>query len=204
MLFQSLEIRWFSENPIPATERWFEKYDLISAAQDIRTDYYLIPALSKGMGIKLREGKIEIKSRLAKSIAKDILPNVSGLEERYQKWSFPINESTEEFQKLISDSTNWLPVIKERRALILDDSDNSDIQNRIHAPGTILQAGCQFEYTRIFISNKTFFTIGLECFGKDYSGPDLMTLRDFFGDSELSLNNSMGYVDFLQIQAQVD
>lgn len=200
MYFLSSEFRWFLEKPFPGIEKWFENRGITGKNIPSRTDYYLIPGLENNLGIKLREGKIEIKIRIGEPVKRQILTSISGFEETYQKWSFPLDEPPPAFKELISDLKNWLPVSKHRLALVMDDSGNPDLSKRFHAPGTVLRAGCQFEYTRIEVPGKDYFTLGLECFGEPFAQPDLKILKDFFGDAKLFFQDSMGYVDFLKIQ----
>jgi hypothetical protein len=83
------EMRWFLEGPLPEeVERWFDQ-GRQSAARTWREDRYLLPGIAD-MGIKQREGRLEIKGRTDKLGAHAIAPEIEGNAERWCKWSHDV------------------------------------------------------------------------------------------------------------------
>lgn len=81
------EMRWLLEGSLPDEAlRWFEQ-GRPSAAQAWREDRYLLPGVAD-MGIKQREGRLEIKGRTAKLGPHAITPGIEGAAERWCKWSY--------------------------------------------------------------------------------------------------------------------
>lgn len=81
------EMRWFLEGPLPGeVERWFQSGQ--AAAAPWREDRYLILPGAADMGIKRREGRLEIKGRIAKLGTHAIASEIEGVAERWCKWSY--------------------------------------------------------------------------------------------------------------------
>jgi hypothetical protein len=83
------EMRWFLEGPLPEEAlRWFDQGPQ-PAARAWREDRYALPGIAD-MGIKQREGRLEIKGRTAKLGAHAIAPEIEGNAERWCKWSYDV------------------------------------------------------------------------------------------------------------------
>jgi hypothetical protein len=90
------EMRWLLEGPLPdAALRWFERGPQPAAAPP-REDHYLVLPGVTDMGIKQREGRLEIKGRIAVLGSHAIAQGIEGSAERWGKWSYdaasPIGE----------------------------------------------------------------------------------------------------------------
>jgi hypothetical protein len=82
------EIRWLLEGPLPGKAlRWFEN-DPQPIAPPPREDRYLVLPGVTDMGIKRREGRIEIKGRIAVLGCHLIAPGIEGSAERWCKWTY--------------------------------------------------------------------------------------------------------------------
>ena len=82
------EMRWILDGALPAeVERWFHR-DGAPAAPAWREDRYLILPGAADMGIKERQGRLEIKGRLAELGSYALAPGIEGAAERWCKWSY--------------------------------------------------------------------------------------------------------------------
>jgi hypothetical protein len=81
------EMRWLLEGPLPEEAlRWFDR-GRQPAAPAWREDRYLLPGVAD-MGIKEREGRLEIKGRTAKLGAHAPTTEIEGNAERWCKWTY--------------------------------------------------------------------------------------------------------------------
>jgi hypothetical protein len=81
------EMRWLLDGPLPEEAlRWFDD-GRPRAAPAWREDRYLLPGVAD-MGIKEREGRLEIKGRTAKLGAHAPTPEIEGNAERWCKWTY--------------------------------------------------------------------------------------------------------------------
>ncbi|NIV28827.1 MAG: hypothetical protein GWN58_04720, partial [Anaerolineae bacterium] len=64
-MYPTLEARWFMRGSIPHEVReWFARGEPAPIHEPPRMDHYLRLQRSNALGIKLREGRLEIKQRL--------------------------------------------------------------------------------------------------------------------------------------------
>jgi hypothetical protein len=85
---ETLEVRWFVLGTLsPSAFPWAHGAGLTQAAP--RTDRYVVLPGVDGVGIKLREGRVEVKARSG-SLGSRALGTMSGEVERWVKWSQPV------------------------------------------------------------------------------------------------------------------
>ena len=197
-MFETREIRWFFQTNDSQISKWFEENNYSFGKTDPRTDYYL--TLDKeDPGIKLREGKIEIKNRINRS-EKEELGNAEGYFEEYQKWSFSSSEDDSLYQEIVQKNKyNWIPLAKERLSFKLKEDENNRLVKA--DPEEYLSSGCQIEYTRVKLKNQTWFTFGLEWFGGKELDLNPSFVNEIMGNTKLKAENSMGYAEFLKTYA---
>ena len=158
MPFISSEIRWF------ATER-NGLWDLYCSLPEIgpgtveavRVDHYLLNS-GRNTGVKIREGRHEIKVRSAESQQWN-----NGVIEHWIKWSTP--EETDILRAVESRMlSDWIEVEKRRYRKVFQVGD---MDFRL-SPDEILDEGCSIEFSEIMIGKgrKRYFTIGFEAFSK--------------------------------------
>lgn len=195
-MYKSKEIRWFSHTENEAIGKWFEENGFSFENANTRTDYYLPLKDQDDIGIKLREGNIEIKQRTSRSPKEKLAKSVKGYFEHYIKWSFTSAEEDPLFQEIIEEEKyHWLAVRKERIGFKLKENKNGSII-RVKMD-EYLEYGCQVEYTRLKIKGELWYTLGLEWFGDKEFEFDFSVLKKMFGDQQLKGKNSMGYAEFL-------
>src|SRR2546427_2690824 len=76
------EVRWFFEGQVPdEIEQWFCRSNLALKAAPREDHYLLFPAVL-GLGLKMREGRLEVKSLIktlgVRSFTADVAGNVQG------------------------------------------------------------------------------------------------------------------------------
>ncbi|MCB7480460.1 hypothetical protein [Christiangramia sediminis] len=195
-MYKSKEIRWFSRTEDQSISRWFEENGFTFENSDARTDYYLPLQNQNGIGIKLREGYIEIKQLISRSDREKLAPSVKGYFEHYIKWSFTSAEEDPLFDEIIKEEKySWLAVRKERIGFKLKENQNGSII-RVKMD-EYPDFGCQVEYTRLKVKDELWYTLGLEWFGEKELKFDFSLLNKIFGDQQLEEENSMGYSAFL-------
>lgn len=190
-MFSSTEVRWFFEGPYPEeVTLWFEEFDPVSQAP--RTDYYLSNTDNARMGIKLREGQIQIKCMMA-DLGVHYYANAAGKVARYEKWSFPV-VSNEEWSALVVRPDVWIPVIKERKMLRF--TLGGGFPDRIGMDERV-EEGCEVELSQIEIMDKTFWSLAFEAFGPSAEINLEKTTRDIFESKTAPIffdeENSLGY-----------
>ncbi|MGA8855351.1 MAG: hypothetical protein WB492_14350 [Christiangramia sp.] len=195
-MFKSKEIRWFSNTEDQGISKWFEENGYIFENSEPRTDYYLPLKDQEDLGIKLREGNIEIKQRMSRSEKEKLVKRVKGYFEHYIKWSFTSTEEDILIQEINEEEKyKWLAVRKERIGYKLKENQNGSII-RIKMD-EYPDYGCQVEYTRLKIKDELWYTLALEWFGDKELQFDLSILNQMLDQNQLKAKNSMGYAEFL-------
>jgi hypothetical protein len=185
-LFKSAEIRWF----LPPTIEWeialewfmgdFDKTndhlsDIVSSEifsnkikrEELRTDEYLIIPDVSSVGIKKRQGKLEVKSQIGlnENYSDD---SISGKLNHWSKWSFqPSQENENSMEDDLNLSGEWLKINKIRYLLKLARSKDGIIEI---SPVEWPECGCQVELTQIWKEGQTqkWTSFGFEAFGGSF------------------------------------
>jgi len=195
------EIRWFFEKTtiLDALEQRLEPLLHFSESSK-RTDYYLIGAGAR-LGIKWREGNIEIKQQQAdaKPYHQEAL---AGELEFWKKWSFKLENRDNYPDKL--DTQHWVSISKHRKQALLKYNETQ--QTAVPLPsGSEAKNICEVEITRGLVDNDTYFTVGLEAFGYSASlRENLVATIDYLLKSgnleglDLSASYSSNYARWIQ------
>lgn len=185
-MLTSLELRWFISGELPSdVSTWFERDKLGGCLQapEAREDVYLYVPKCEYMGIKLRQGRLEVKWRQAEL---EIL-RLERVEGRLEKWSKWLCEdpTSEAFQpKRVSNQKSWVKIGKVRSQRLYDD--------------------CALELTQLTIKDNTWWSLALETFGAELQKID--TLQNIFElvsntyiGSQLQIQNSFAYPKWIEI-----
>jgi len=176
-MFPTVEIRWFYRGEIPGEiQSWFDQI-VDQRTQPIiqtpRTDTYLLEQGNTSLGIKLREGRLEIKQRVREYGQIEFSQDVNGIVEGWRKWSFLIApEQTNLLSpKILSDT--WIDVKKERKLynFIITHQAVKSSPMPDYSSG-----GCNFELTQIHFWGDTWWSIGLEASGEENSNYDRLKI----------------------------
>lgn len=163
-MYPTAEVRWFYRGPIPQELLdWFRPDETPAADQPPRTDRYLFLPDHDALGIKLRQGRLELKQRQGRPDQAQLHEEVSGLLELWHKWSFPLAELPGDLAAAVADSASWLAVEKQRylRRYQLARSGQA-----LLAPvGQVIGLGCEWELARVRYSDHDWWTVAFEAFG---------------------------------------
>lgn len=188
-LFHTDEVRWFFSGQVPPdVAEWFAgRCDPV--LQPERTDLYLT-GLDESVGIKLREGRLEVKQRRGAGEAVRFGGGVEGLAEGWTKWGFGLAEA--DAPRMDGD---WLPVTKTRWLRFFEVSGEGDVTSLPRYPNR----GGGLELTEVSVpSGEVWWTIGVEVLGPDeYRRGDMDALVAWLmaasDGPELPLESSMSY-----------
>ena len=162
MLVVSAESRWFYHGDIPAPVlEWFRAgEDCIAEAP--RVDRYLNLVGCTTVGVKLREGRFEIKARRAAPRSLIFTDAVNGLSDGWVKWSSASPNLSDSADGVsMREPHEWIPVGKERWLRWLDIGEGDYAPQR-HEPPVF---GCTAELTRVTVGEDLWWTFALEAMG---------------------------------------
>lgn len=178
-MYPTLEVRWFIRGSIPEEVReWFARGDPAPIDAPPRVDYYLCLQRSNALGIKLREGRIEIKQRLHQYGNIRFHRRVTGTIEHWRKWSMPLATTGESLAEILVPESSWIAVRKER--MLRGYRCDADGQV-VATPGGYADRGCHMELTSVQAGDRVWWTLAFEAYGAEPS------LRG-------SLTSTMGYI----------
>lgn len=167
-MFPTAEVRWFWESDVPeAALAWLRDQTGEIPSEDTRTDHYLMIATTDALGIKLREGAIEVKQRNAPPHPEQLTERAHGLTERWIKWSFDLVREHPVLNQLLA-SRAWVGVKKTRRLKEYRITEGGLEPLRADPDSTQV---CAVEITQVAVSNADsntrWWTLGLEASGEE-------------------------------------
>ena len=203
-MLPSVEARWFISGSLPEKLRtWFEQGMLVAADRKIRTDHYLFLPGMASIGVKLREGKFEVKRRDADLGLAPIGSRAIGRLGLWRKWSFTIADRGGEK----APDNHWCSIEKTRllRKYILDENGGF---TSVDPAKTFSAFGCTVELTTLKVLDADWWSFGFEAFG-----PDENRLRetleqvavscfDDLDHPDLSAENSFDYPEWIASMSQ--
>jgi hypothetical protein len=200
----TLETRWFYPGGVPSKlESWFNSLGMVEKIPP-RTDLYL-SGLGEDLGIKLREGRLEIKRRTAKHGQTMFSPEVSGLLEEWVKWSMAVEETA--FGEL-SEQESWLAVRKTRQQVSFSLLSHGGLVP-VDA-GDFPPNGGSFELTEVHVLDQLWWTVGVEVFGEPEKLNEVLNnIMRFVMDrglgQRLDFDHSLAYPGWVQqLRSHVD
>jgi hypothetical protein len=152
-MLYTCEMRWFFRGVPLELARHFDETTL----PESRTDWYTVPCDSR-CGIKLRQGRLEVKLRAATHGTRTF-QEISGHLESWQKWSleFPPAEIPPED---LLEQAGWLPVQKQRYLRHFEVADDQVVEIDVRPCN-----GCEFEMTQLLVKQQHWWTVGFEAVG---------------------------------------
>ena len=184
------EVRWFFQGFIPTeVQDWFDGFAK-PIVQPVRTDLYL-PGLDASIGIKLREGNLEVKHRTAVHGVVDFSRNVSGLVESWVKWGFEVQD----------ENLPWVRVQKNRQIFYFTVSDQGEVH--LNDQDILPEQGGGVEVASVKLNDLDWWTVGLEVIGPVDKQLDVLnihgaTLFNNLVNYSLQIESSSAYPKFLQ------
>jgi hypothetical protein len=158
------EVRWFFEGSIPAAiAQWFCRGGLRDKAAP-RTDHYLLFPTPLGLNVKLREGRLEVKSLVGAPGLRTFATDIAGNVELWEK-QVGGDAAVAEFEKLRASAPRlWIAVGKERtlRTFSLEGASLQEV-----AAGTVFLAnGCNAELTKTTVDGSAYWSFACEAYGE--------------------------------------
>lgn len=183
--FSSLEVRWFfdgSDGERDAMARWFEECSPVGRSDDVgavewkgrkgdEPDTYLLLPGYEDMGIKWREGALQIKGLVSDVGPASYGGHHEGRVQRWIKWSF--SDVPANLRTLFRDEDRTLVPVAKTRAVRLVEIENAGDYIEVPSSKWIRQ-GIAFEMTDLELDGEHFHTIAFEAF------PDSDSLRKHF------------------------
>ncbi len=197
-MFPSLEVRWFCGGSTPAeVVEWFGGGERTPEEEPRRVDYYLRLGNMDALGIKLREGRLEIKQRHLQQGVVRFHEHAAGLVEQWYKWSFWVSEAGP------TPRPSWIGVQKERRLRKYQLAEDGKL---VAIPtGEYPERGCAAELTTIQVEGQEWWSLGLEAVGEGSSLAETLmrTARHVLAPGHLSFSfdavHSYGYPRWLAL-----
>ncbi len=154
---ESLETRWFVPGPVPpAVAAWAAG----ATAQPPRQDRYLAVPETDALGIKTRDGRLEVKRRLAPGRPLALPGGGAGVAEPWVKWGVP---AAAHAALPADDDPRWRTVPKRRWLWVFPAGAETPAAD----PTVRLPAGCGVELTELAVDGAPWWTVGAEAFGPD-------------------------------------
>jgi hypothetical protein len=207
-MYPTAEVRWFYEGRAPAdVEAWFRGGGREPTVQPVRVDHYLRLEDGEHLGVKLREGRLEVKQRGRTLPITRFNARVAGVTELWRKWSLPLAGGPQSVSSSACPGISWIEVDKERahcryrllegRRILLTSTDWYPDQ------------GCDLELTAVRVRGKAWWTLALEAFGPSGSVHEnlLRVAEVVFGAGEpptMDAAASYGYPQWLELLGFVE
>ncbi|WP_193911965.1 hypothetical protein [Vasconcelosia minhoensis] len=173
----SQEVRWFFEgnaDRYPALKTWFETVAPFLTSSDLglpvwkeRSDCYLLVPGGDDMGIKWREGEMQIKGRVSASGPQVFCGRHQGLVERWVKWSYA--DLPAAYRRLfLAETTELMTVsVLKKRALRQVRLDALTAEAEEVRAETSISRGLEFELTDLEVAGKPYCSLAFEAFPSD-------------------------------------
>jgi len=186
MVLHTAEARWFIPEALPdAILDWFAAGRPLDSEGVQVHEYLLFPGCDS-VGVKLRNGRLEVKAMRGPSQPLSLHIGIEGRTEQWVKWSFA-SDSLQALDKALHQSGRWLKVRKERflRRFSAEQGTLTEVAVGQRPFATV---GCHFEVTRIDVDAdpRFWFSLGFEAFG-----PPVATAR-ILDDALLLFFNAHG------------
>jgi hypothetical protein len=165
-VYPTVEVRWFYRGVVPPEVlAWFQRLEGEPDAPASRTDYYLRPAAGDGLGIKLRQGRIEIKQRRQQYGVLRLHQRAAGYVEGWRKWGFALAGADSQLVGGVALDPAWVGVKKERRLRVYQVTATQEVIAL--AAGEEPARGCGVELTRVSVAGQGWWSLGFEAFGDE-------------------------------------
>jgi hypothetical protein len=170
-----------------------------------REDHYLRLTDAPTLGIKLREGRIEIKQRVRNYGMVRLHDRVTGMLEHWRKWSFQLAEARGALLSIAVPAASWIPVRKDRMLRTYRLTVDRSVVPVLALES--LRQGCEMELTRVHVAEQSWWTLAFEAFGDESILQEQLVLvaqHVLAADEPPSMNapESRGYADWLGRIAQ--
>jgi hypothetical protein len=201
-MLKTAEIRWFHRDAPPEETRRYVEGE--NTRELKRTDLYLAGTETPHLGVKLREGRIELKQLTNREPGSGRLPWLQGWIEHHCKWSFPLADAGAAADLTGTQDTrpSWIAVEKSRLLRIyevLEDGEVVQVTERVDFPTF---NGCSLELVALTVGGVGWWSLGLEAVGPEERRVEnllvlLRRMRPVLTYPLYSLDRSCGYAPWL-------
>jgi hypothetical protein len=206
-MFPTVEVRWFYTGIIPREVlAWFQQGAYEPDQPSCRVDHYLRLGDIDSLGIKLREGRIEIKQRYGQQTIVRFHEHVAGVLEGWCKWSLALAEPVASLPDILIPASCWVAVQKERQVQRYQVVGHRQI---VTVPAQRFpEQGCTLELTSIQARATAWWSLAFEAFGDETSLRDnlLLTVEQVLAHDgvpcSLEAADSYGYPAWLAMLGQ--
>jgi hypothetical protein len=204
-VLHTAEARWFIAKILPdEILEWFKAGQALESEGGQVHEYLLLPDVST-VGVKLREGKLEIKAMASAPRPLRRVLGASGRTDQWVKWSFA-SEGLQTLAPELQRSGRWLKVRKERFLRRFSAGGDGLVEETSRLM-TFPPSGCNVELTRITVEAdpRFWFSLAFEAFGPPALAVKILeiAIRSFFQEHgrapgiRLSQRNSLSYPAWL-------
>ncbi|MGD8330076.1 MAG: hypothetical protein PVJ49_11625 [Acidobacteriota bacterium] len=203
MMLASSEVRWFFPgDPPEEVTSWFFA-GVAPAGRARRVDRYLLMPGCDTVGIKLREGRFEVKARCGPSEACAYPHGVRGRQAAWIKWSRAVDDRR---PPVPGGEERWVAVAKRRSLRGFALAGGANDPQEIDARGARPTRGCSVEITRVELidaESSRWWSLGFEAFDEHGDGREPLerAARFLFGETPppltLTSEASMAYPEWL-------
>lgn len=160
-VIETSEIRWFYQGAIPESVlEWYDNCPGEKIAEPNRTDRYFVYVDNRA-GIKIREGRIELKRLTGWTETFTVVMNHTAHREEWRKWSFRLASSNDPGRTGIDSIPDWIDVSKSRSLRIYQPTAEGKLVPKEFASSD----SCQVELSRIKSNGGWWWSLGFESTG---------------------------------------
>jgi hypothetical protein len=164
-MWPTTEVRWFYQlSGSPAVPefvwQWFRNLPGDLDAQEERVDHYLRLPEPAALGIKLREGRLEVKCRLAQLGQVVLGSQAAGQIEVWGKWV--LAEPEQVGASFHQPDLSWRAVIKQRWLRCYQP----DHEPSFAIPPPEAELGCDLELAQVHLGDSFWWSLALEAYGR--------------------------------------
>lgn len=157
------EVRWFFDGAAPdEIEQWFRRGGLASTAPP-REDYYVLFPAALGLNVKLREGRLEVKSLVKPLGVRTFATDIAGTVELWEK-RIGGDEAVAEFEKLRASAPHLWIAVGKNRTLRTFSLEGGALQE-VPPSRAVLTEGCNVEVTTLAVNGAAHWSFAIEAYG---------------------------------------
>lgn len=166
-MYPTAEVRWFLQGNIPhQVLKAYLKEGQRPISQPSRIDHYLRLTERSDLGIKIRQGALEIKQRTHSYGIRQFNSQSTGYVANWLKWRFELHPSSQILTNDIAPSPQWTAIRKKRWLRRFSYQNTGDF---FEIPGELeITKGCEWELSEVQIvgSLDIWWSIAFESFGE--------------------------------------
>lgn len=166
-MLTTMELRWFYRGELPlAISHWFQQDSLGEHLEppEAREDLYLYIPGCDYLGIKLRQGKLEIKWRQLEFDVLQFADRSAGQAEKWIKWTCADSTGTGIPKETVAKEP-WISVMKTRSQRQYQVfSERSLVAVPINQS---IDQGCTVELAKLSVNHTAWWSLAFEAFGEE-------------------------------------